>query len=237
MKKKAGFSDPPVGAAAPPAARRPRKAAAKKRKSKGALPGLLANSQGGPVWNPAYTELARRLCAHLGATQEDLAKVIGVYDRMSIVRWEKQHPEFGEVIRTGRLTADAVVADRLYKRATGWEHEAVKIYLVDEVTTTKGPDGVEITTTVKKPLYVPYVERFPPDTTAAIFWLNNRQIDKWRRRFPHDPDSGTPPGDTFVQNNYDLTVLDADERALLREFLTRARAIPGPSRGDPSSAG
>ena len=27
---------------------------------------------------------------------------------------------------------------------------------------------------------VPYTERYPPDTTAAIFWLKNRRPDLWR---------------------------------------------------------
>jgi hypothetical protein len=30
----------------------------------------------------------------------------------------------------------------------------------------------------KKPIYAPYVEHVPPDVTAAIFWLKNR--DHWR---------------------------------------------------------
>jgi hypothetical protein len=27
-----------------------------------------------------------------------------------------------------------------------------------------------------------YTERYPPDTTAAIFWLKNRRPDLWRDR-------------------------------------------------------
>jgi hypothetical protein len=27
---------------------------------------------------------------------------------------------------------------------------------------------------------VPYTERYPPDTAAAIFWLKNRQPKHWR---------------------------------------------------------
>lgn len=27
-----------------------------------------------------------------------------------------------------------------------------------------------------------YIEHYPPDTTAAIFWLKNRQPEKWRDR-------------------------------------------------------
>ena len=27
---------------------------------------------------------------------------------------------------------------------------------------------------------VPYIEHVPPDNTAMIFWLKNRQADRWR---------------------------------------------------------
>ena len=29
-------------------------------------------------------------------------------------------------------------------------------------------------------LVVPTIKHYPPDTTAAIFWLKNRQKDNWR---------------------------------------------------------
>ena len=29
-------------------------------------------------------------------------------------------------------------------------------------------------------MVVDYIERYPPDTTAAIFWLKNRQRATWR---------------------------------------------------------
>jgi len=35
----------------------------------------------------------------------------------------------------------------------------------------KGSDG---------PVYAPYREHVPPDTTAAIFWLKNRRAKDWR---------------------------------------------------------
>ncbi len=64
------------------------------------------------------------------------------------------------------MIADATVAEKLFKRATGYEHLAVKI--------SANPNGDEHVTE--------YVERYPPDTTACIFWLKNRQRDKWRDR-------------------------------------------------------
>lgn len=237
MPKQPGFSEapPPEPSANTPAGRRYR-ANHKKSKKKSPKARALVQTEGVHKWNPVYIELARRLCAYMGATEEDLANVIGLHGTKSIHRWEEEHPEFREVVRVGRLNADAVVAERTYKRAIGWEHEAVKIYLVDEVTVVKGPDGTETTTTVKKPLYVPYTERYPPDTMAAMYWLNNRQKHNWGRRLQNEKDEPPPSGDTFIQNNLNLEALDAQERADLRELLTRARGIAGPRGGNPSPA-
>ena len=59
--------------------------------------------------------------------------------------------------------ADADVADRLYQRAMGFEHDSVEIKVVD--------GGI---------VEVPVRKVYPPDATSAIFWLKNRQPDKWR---------------------------------------------------------
>ena len=32
----------------------------------------------------------------------------------------------------------------------------------------------------EKPVYAKYIEHIPPDTTAAIFWLKNRDPQHWR---------------------------------------------------------
>jgi hypothetical protein len=34
--------------------------------------------------------------------------------------------------------------------------------------------------TTKKPVYAPYREHVPPDVTACIFWLKNRDPTHWR---------------------------------------------------------
>jgi hypothetical protein len=70
-----------------------------------------------------------------------------------------QHREFALALTRGRVQADAEVADSLYRRACGYEHEAVKIFK------NKGED----------PVLVPYIERYPPDTPAAIAFLSRRQ--------------------------------------------------------------
>ena len=59
--------------------------------------------------------------------------------------------------------ADANVASRLYSRAIGYDTGT-------KFATNEG----RITDKVE------YIEHYPPDTTAAIFWLKNRQPAKWR---------------------------------------------------------
>lgn len=113
-------------------------------------------------YQPEYAEQALKLC-RLGATDKELADFFQVNED-TVNEWKKVHPAFSESLKEGKLLADAEVADKLFRRATGYEHKAVKI--------TASPDGREHLTE--------YVERYPPDTTAAIFWLKNRRPDVWR---------------------------------------------------------
>lgn len=104
----------------------------------------------------------------LGATDQDIADFFSVSEA-TINTWKKKHPEFLESIKRGKTLADAQVADRLFKRATGYVHDDVHISNYQgDITITK----------IEK--------HYAPDTTAAIFWLKNRQRDKWRDRQEHD---------------------------------------------------
>lgn len=127
---------------------------------------MAARKVGRPSqYREEFNEQARKLCL-LGATDKELADFFGVSE-VTLNNWKSQVPEFLVSIKEGKEIADGMVADRLFKRATGYEHKAVKI-VADAKT------GMDHT--------VEYVERYPPDTTACIFWLKNRQKDKWRDR-------------------------------------------------------
>ena len=120
------------------------------------------------LYRPEYAEQALKLC-RLGATDKELADFFDVVES-TINEWKLQHQEFSESLKAGKKLADAEVADKLFKRATGYEHAAVKI--------SASPDGKEHVTE--------YVERYPPDTTAAIFWLKNRRPDMWRDKVQNE---------------------------------------------------
>lgn len=110
-----------------------------------------------------FSEQAIKLC-RLGATDKELADFFGIGEA-TLNRWKKDHQVFRESIKSGKEMADAEVADKLFKRATGYSHDAVKI-VADAKT---GAQHI-----------VPYTEHYAPDTTAAIFWLKNRRPDLWR---------------------------------------------------------
>jgi hypothetical protein len=133
-----------------------------------------------------YCEQVEKLCK-LGATDKEIADFFDVVES-TINLWKLEHPKFSESIKKGKTLADANVADRLYQRAMGYTHDAVKIF----------PSGGEAEDSegnkVKGPLIVPYQEHYPPDTVAAIFWLKNRQKDKWRDK--QEVDVRTPEGIT-----------------------------------------
>jgi hypothetical protein len=130
-----------------------------------------------PKYRDEFAEQARKLCL-LGATDADMADFFEV-DERTVNRWKQDHHAFCQSLKDGKAVADANVAQSLYRRALGWETEAVKI-VADAKT---GAEHI-----------VPYVERYPGDTTAQIFWLKNRRPDQWRdkQNVEHSGSIGTP---------------------------------------------
>lgn len=118
-------------------------------------------------YKPEYADQARKLCL-LGATDKELADFFEVAED-TINEWKRVHIEFSVSVKKGKDQADAEVADRLYQRALGFEHPEVDIRVV--------AGGI---------VQTPITKIYAPDPTAAIFWLKNRQKDKWRDKIDHE---------------------------------------------------
>jgi hypothetical protein len=116
-------------------------------------------------YRSTFPDLARTY-AEQGATDREVAEMFGVSER-TVHRWKHSHPEFAAALAVGKEVADQRVEQSLYRRALGYTHDAVKIFM---------PAGAT------EPIIVPYVEHVPPDTVAAIFWLKNRKPDQWREK-------------------------------------------------------
>lgn len=113
-------------------------------------------------FKPEFVEQAQKL-AQLGATDREIADFFSV-DERTLNRWKADNDEFCQSLKVGKDVADDRVEQSLYRRALGYEHDAMKIHVAGDGTITQ----------------VPFVERYPPDTTAAIFWLKNRRKEEWR---------------------------------------------------------
>ena len=113
------------------------------------------------LFDERFIRQAYQLCL-LGATDAQIADFFGVCET-TINTWKTQHQEFSEALKRGKFIADANVAESLYRKACGYSHED---------TENKVVNG-EI-------VKVPITKHYPPDTTACIFWLKNRQRKIWR---------------------------------------------------------
>jgi hypothetical protein len=129
------------------------------------LAGTMADEKhagGRPTkYDPGMDGQAEKLCK-LGATDKELAEFFEIAES-TLNEWKLTYTKFSESIRAGKMLADANVAERLYQRAMGFEHDSEEIKVVEGVIER-----------------VPIRKIYPPDSTAAIFWLKNRQKDKWR---------------------------------------------------------
>lgn len=125
-------------------------------------------------YQEAYAEQARKLCL-LGYTDAELADFFEVSEA-TINNWKQEHPEFLESIKKGKAVADGDVASNLYHRAMG--------YTAKEKREEKTAEGFK---------EVDAEKHIPGDVTAMIFWLKNRQKDKWREKqdVNHTSDDGS----------------------------------------------
>lgn len=88
--------------------------------------------------------------ASLGLTDAEIAIILGISERT--LNYWKKNPEFLQSLKRGKLKADLKVTQSLYHKAIGYK-------AVD-----KHGNQIDV----------------PGDTTAMIFWLKNRQPDRWR---------------------------------------------------------
>lgn len=114
-------------------------------------------------YDPAYHPAEAYRLTLLGLTDEQLAGVFRV-NKATLERWKQRHPELCDSVTRGKLPADGLVAEAVFKRALGYSHRS------EEIFCTKEGEIVRARTT----------KHYAPDTKAAGMWLFNRQRVLWR---------------------------------------------------------
>jgi len=103
-------------------------------------------------------------CVKKGFTDEEISKMLKITCR-TFNNWKKEHSDFFQSLKDWKKEADAEVEKSLYERAKGYKCDDTHVAVIkNEVVLT------------------PLAKHYPPDPTSMIFWLKNRQPEKWRDR-------------------------------------------------------
>ena len=99
-----------------------------------------------------------------GHTDQQIAEIIGFHPN-TLVAWRKKNWAFATAMREAKINADSLVEASLFQRAIGYTHKETKVFYNQ-----------------KEDKVVEHVieKHYPPDPSSIIFWLKNRQPDRWR---------------------------------------------------------
>lgn len=114
------------------------------------------------------------MLARKGWTDQECADFFDI-NIDTLMGWKSRHPEFAEALKKWKSSSDYHVEKSLFERAIGYSHLAVKMFVI----------GGKV---VKEE----YIQHYPPDPTSMIFWLKNRQPEKWREK------NEKPIGETII---------------------------------------
>jgi acyl-CoA synthetase (AMP-forming)/AMP-acid ligase II len=103
-----------------------------------------------------------------GATDKQVAEFYGITEA-TLTNWKKQDSEFFASLNDWKKQADKDVERSLYERACGYTHPETKPQWVNDDNGGRWE-------------YADMEKHYPPDATSMIFWLKNRQPDKWREK-------------------------------------------------------
>jgi hypothetical protein len=125
-----------------------------------------------PKYSAAVVEQARYICSMFGATDEQLAKALGVSDR-TVYDWKEQHPEFSQAVSEGKSQFDSANVERsILACAQGYWYQE------EQYDKAAG-------------VIVRLWKFRHPDIKAQALWLCNRQ--GWRLPPAGNASPGLPP--------------------------------------------
>lgn len=159
-----------------------KKTAATTKKAKVKKPATkVKRSVGAPSkYKEEYNKQAYKLCL-LGSTDAQLGDFFNVCED-TINEWKNVYPEFSVSIKEGKVIADANIAEGLYNRANGMtiiKQAAIKLTTKEPVLDASG-EPTRIMKQTERIEIVDLSEQVPPETTAGIIWLKNRNPQNWK---------------------------------------------------------
>ena len=130
-------------------------------------------------WLREYGLETVRKLAEDGYSDEEIAIRTGIRaDELEL--WSRRHKNLRDAIELGRREADFSVVEAVYKRAVGYNVLTKKTHKLkhidfDPVTGKKIREYEELAVADDE-------DYIPPDLRASIFWLKNRQPERWSEK-------------------------------------------------------
>jgi hypothetical protein len=154
-------------------------------------------------------QFAKFMCQR-GATMAELAQAFNIAN-CTLYNWINRYSDLHEAIQIGVDVFNPRVERALAERAIGFF-----VTLREEVKDAK-------TGKIKFPAVRRY---YPPDTTAAIFFLKNRLPDRWRDVQDHDINQRTFKSSEELTIEIRKDILDLQADGYLTDIV--APALPAP---------
>ena len=158
--------------------------------------------------------LARFMCQR-GAVMSEVADAFNVSTR-TLFNWLNLHPELHDAVQVGVDAFNARVERALAERAIGFF-----VTLREEVKDAK-------TGEIKFPAVRRY---YPPDTTAAIFFLKNRLRDRWHDVQDHYINQRTLKSSEELTIEIRKDILELQDQGYLKDVEVPALPAPKKSKG------
>lgn len=117
-----------------------------------------------------------------GLTDEQIANNMSIAVS-TFYEWKKRYPEISEPLKKNKEIVDVEVENALLKNALGYEYFEEVVATKKEVIYNDGKRVKEMS----EPVILEITKYKHPETTAQIYWLNNRRSKQWRNK--HDKDN------------------------------------------------
>lgn len=161
-----------------------------------------------------HPALVAALAAH-GHVEAEIARLLCV-SLTTLKTWKAKHLEFLTALKGGKDLVDRQVEHSLLQRALGYEYEEETV-IARRVPKGRPGEYTESVAEIKREK-----KRWPPNTTAQIFWLVNRSPQRWRDVRSVVVEGGAKP------LGIEVAPATAQEGlAMVKEALARARESVG----------
>lgn len=114
--------------------------------------------------------------ASKGLSDKKIAKSLQV-GLTAFYDYKNKFPEFSEAIKKGKKPANSEVEAALFKKCTGFIVKVQKAFKVKNIEYSESGKKISETEEV---VLVEEDQYIPPDTTAQIFFLKNRESEEWK---------------------------------------------------------